>query len=157
MIRVQAPVCSPKFYGPLTIWPWLRISPQGSLNVSCYLIISAWQWSMSFTHKPCIPMKIKPNKSPLRNRFLVLLLWEIGHLSSPSRSCLGRLILICGSQGGGVRGHPAGALRVEPPHRRWHTRRTVLFLDLSTSYLCMFRLWTFINYLCALLVYVIVQ
>ena len=35
----------------------------------------------------------KANKSPLRNRFLALLLWEFGHLSSPSRSCLGRFIL----------------------------------------------------------------
>ena len=48
----------------------------------------------------------KPNKSPLRSRFLALLLWEIGHLSSPSRSCLGRLILICGSRAGPVGGAP---------------------------------------------------
>ena len=101
MIRVQAwkELVSPKFYGPLTIWPWLRISPQSSLNVIYYLIISAWQWLMSFKYMPCIPMQIKPNKSPLRNRFLVLLLWEIGQLSSPSRSCLGRLILIAADGG----------------------------------------------------------
>ena len=97
----------PKFYGPLTIWSWLRISRQSSLNVIYYLIISAWQWLMSFTYMPCIPMQIKPNKSPLRNRFLVLLFWEIGHLSSPSRSCLGRLILICSRW---------GALRAKLPH-----------------------------------------
>ena len=48
---------------------------------------------MSFT---CIPMQIEPNKSPLRKRVLALLLGEIGHLSSPSRSCLGRLIFILG-------------------------------------------------------------
>ena len=35
--------------------------------------------------------------------------FEIGHLSSPSRSCLGRFILICGRQGWGV-------LQAEPPH-----------------------------------------
>ena len=35
---------------------------------------------------------------------LALFLWEIGHLSSPSRSCLGRLILIRGGGWGG----PAG-------------------------------------------------
>ena len=95
-------VCSPKFYGPLAIWPWLKISHQSSLNVIYYLIITARQWLMSFRYMPCIPMQIKPNKSPLRNRFLALLLWEIGHLSSPSRSCLGRLILIRGSQEGPV-------------------------------------------------------
>ena len=69
----------------------IRISPHSSLNVTYCLIITAWQWLMSFM--PCI-MQIKPNKSPLRNRLKALLLWEIGHLSSPSRSCLGRLILI---------------------------------------------------------------
>ena len=65
MIRVQAwkSVCSPKFYGPLTIWPWLKISPQSSLNVIYYLIISAWQWLMSFPYMPCIPMQIKPIKA----------------------------------------------------------------------------------------------
>ena len=65
MIRVQAwnEFFPPKFYGPLTIWPWLRISPYSSLNVIYYLIISARQWLMSFTYTPCIPMQIKPNKS----------------------------------------------------------------------------------------------
>ena len=37
-------VCSPKFSGPLTIWSWLKISPQSSLNVIYCLIITAWQW-----------------------------------------------------------------------------------------------------------------
>ena len=97
-------VCFPKFYSPLANWPWLRISRQSSLNVIDYLIISAWQWLMSFT---CILVQIEPSKSPLRNRLLVFLLWEIGHLSSPSRSCLGRLIFIHGRQ---------GALRAKLPH-----------------------------------------
>ena len=47
-------VCSPKFYGHLAIWPWLRISPHSSLNVIYCLIITAWQWLMSFTYTPCI-------------------------------------------------------------------------------------------------------
>ena len=93
-------VCFPKFYGPLAftpcIWPWLGISPHSSLNVIYCLILTAWQWLMSFT---CISAQIKPNKSPLRNRVKALLLWEISHLSSPSRSHLGRLILICGGRG----------------------------------------------------------
>ena len=93
-------VCSPKFCGPLANWPWLRISPQSSLNVTYCLIITAWQWLMSFTYMPCIPMQIKPNKTLLRNKLLVLLLWDFGHLSSPSRSCLSRLILTHSSQGG---------------------------------------------------------
>ena len=64
MIRVQAwnEFVSPKFYGPLAIWPWLRISPQSSLNV-IYLIITARQWLMSFSYTPCIPMQIKPIKA----------------------------------------------------------------------------------------------
>ena len=56
-------VCSPKFYGPLTIWPWLRISPHSSLNVIYYLIISVWQWLMSFMYMPCILMQINPIKA----------------------------------------------------------------------------------------------
>ena len=43
-------VCSPKFYGPLANWPWLRIRPQSPLSVIYCLIISAWQWLMSFTN-----------------------------------------------------------------------------------------------------------
>ena len=57
MIRVQAwnEFVSPKFYGPLAIWPSLTISPQSSLN----LIITSWEWLMSFPYMPCIPMQIK--------------------------------------------------------------------------------------------------
>ena len=51
---------SPKFYGPLAIWPWLKISPHSSLNVIYCLIITTWQWLISLTHKPCIPMQINP-------------------------------------------------------------------------------------------------
>ena len=87
-------VCSPKFYSPLANWPWLRISPHSSLYVIYCLIITAWQ-----IQAVQIPVQIQPNKSPLRKRLLVLLLWEIGHLSSPSRSCLGRLIFIRGGWG----------------------------------------------------------
>ena len=98
-------VCFPKFYSLLGIWPWLRISPQSSLFVIYCLTLTAWQWLMSFT---CIPVQTEPNKSPLRKRLLALLLWEIGNLSSSSRSCLGRLILIHG-------GWERWALQVEPP------------------------------------------
>ena len=69
-------VCFPKFYGPLvtpSIWPWLRISSYCSVNVIYFLIITAWQWLMSFTYTPCIPMQTKPNKSSLRNRFKAFL------------------------------------------------------------------------------------
>ena len=51
---------------------------------------------MSFA---CIPVQFEPNKSPLRKRLLALLLWEISHLSSPNRSCLGRFIFIRGGLG----------------------------------------------------------
>ena len=64
MIRTQAwnEFVSPKFYGPLAIWPWLKISPQSSLNV-IYFIITAWGWLMRFPYTPCIPMQIKPIKA----------------------------------------------------------------------------------------------
>ena len=90
-------VCFPKFYGPLALWPWLRISPQNFFNVIYCLILTAWQWLMNFT---CIPVQIEPNKSPLKNRLKALLLWETGYLSSPRKSCLGRLILIHDMQEG---------------------------------------------------------
>ena len=45
----------------------------------------------------------EPNKSPWRERLRALLLREIGHLSSPSRSCLGSLFFICGGPGGCVK------------------------------------------------------
>ena len=94
---------SPKFYSPLANWPWFRISPQSSLYVIYCLILTAWQWLMSFA---CIPVQIESNKSPLRKGLLALL-WEISHLSSPSRSWLGRLILIRGR---------LRTLQSEPPH-----------------------------------------
>ena len=64
MKRVQAwnEFVSPRFYGPLAIWPWLRISHHSYLNV-IYLIITAWQWLMNFPYTPCIPMLIKPIKA----------------------------------------------------------------------------------------------
>ena len=53
----------------------------------------------------------KPNKSPLRNKLLALLLWKMGYLSSSSRSGLERLILTLWlGRGGG----PVGGV---PPHK----------------------------------------
>ena len=65
MIRVQAwnEFVSPKIYGPLAIWPWLRRSPHSFANVSYCLILTAWQWLMSLTYTPCIPMQINPIKA----------------------------------------------------------------------------------------------
>ena len=116
----------PSFYSSLANWPWLRISPHSSLNVIYCLILTAWQWLMSFT---CIPVQIEPNKSPLRKRLVALLLWEIGHLFSPSRSCLGRLILICGGQGLG------GSAGGDPPHL------TIWFHQLRWKGLWMEQVW----------------
>ena len=62
---------------------------------------------MTFT---CIPGQIALNKSPLRKRLLSLLLWEISHLPSPSRSCLGRRILIHGAHRGLVGGAAPGMI-----------------------------------------------
>ena len=108
-------ICFPKSYSPLANWPWLRISPQSSLFVIYCLILSMIDELYLYS------VQTEPNKSPLRKMLLALLLWEIGHLSSPSRSCLGRLILICGGWG--------GALWAEPPH----ISPVVLFLFLPYS------------------------
>ena len=72
-------VCSPKFYGPFAIWRWLRISPQSSLSVIYCLVISAWQWLMSFPYTPCIPMQIKPIKACQGKGLGALSPWESGH------------------------------------------------------------------------------
>ena len=62
-------VCFPKSYSPLANWPWLRISPQSFLFVIYCVILTAWQWLMSFT---CTPVQIEPNESPLKKRLLAL-------------------------------------------------------------------------------------
>ena len=63
-------VCFPKSYSLVANWPWLRISPKSSLFVIYCLIVTAWQWLMSFT---CILVQTEPNQSPLRKRLLALL------------------------------------------------------------------------------------
>ena len=142
MIRVQAwnEFVSPKFYGPLAIWPWLKISPQSSLNGIYCLIITVWQCLMSFTYTPCISMQIKPNKNPLRNRLMALLLWKTGHLSSPSRSCLGRIILIQDGWGVLLDKAPHGDNHTVHMHSQWHllppltsTVKLALFMHVHSS------------------------
>ena len=95
MIRVQAwnEFVSPRFYGPLAIWPWLKTSPQSSLNV-IYLIITAWQWLMSFPYMPCIPMQIKPIKA-CQGRWGALLLreWPCHPFYSTGLGCPCELLL----------------------------------------------------------------
>ena len=100
-------VCSPKYYGPLTIRPWLRISPQSSLYVIYCLILTAWQWLMSFT---CISVQTEPNKSPLRKRLLALLLWEIVTFPPQADHVLVDLFSSVADGGGGRAG-----MRTEPP------------------------------------------
>ena len=62
MIRVQAwnKLVSPKFYGPLAIWPWLKISPHSSLNVIYCLITTAWQWLTALCIRPVFLCKLNP-------------------------------------------------------------------------------------------------
>ena len=89
---------------------------------------------MSFTY---IPVQIEPNKSLLRKRLLSLLLWEISHLFSPSRSGLGRLTLICGSQGDPAGRAPPqmsmGQGSMLPTYSSWNFIHHTLMWDLPFS------------------------
>ena len=95
---------------PKVLWPFSYLTltlNKPSEFFKCYLLFDHYFLIViELQYMPCIPMQIKPNKSPLRKRFLTILLLEIGHLFSPCRSCLGRLILICGGWGGPVGGAP---------------------------------------------------
>ena len=97
---------------PKVLWPFSYLTlPQNKPSefFECYLLFDSYCLTMidEIYLYALYSYAIKPNKSPLRNRLLALLLWEIGHLSSPNRSCLDRLILICGGR---------ASLQVELPH-----------------------------------------
>ena len=53
-------VCCSKFYGLLAIWPWLKRSPQNSLNVIYCVIITAW-WALRIC--PIFICKLNPIKA----------------------------------------------------------------------------------------------
>ena len=55
-------VCFPKVFWSFSYLTLTHNSPQSPLNVIS-LIITAWQWLMSFPYTPCIPMQIKPIKA----------------------------------------------------------------------------------------------
>ena len=79
----------------LFIWPWLRISPYSSLNVIYSLIITAWQWLVSFTYiRPVLLCKRNPRKAQGKRCSRPFSSERLVSLFSPSRWCLGRLILI---------------------------------------------------------------
>ena len=100
-------VCFPKVLWPLSYLTLTLNKP--SEFFECYLLLD--HYCLTITDEIYVSTLYsyanKSNKSPLRNRLLALLLWEISHLSSPSRSCLGRLILIQGGQVGPEGGAPA--------------------------------------------------
>ena len=64
-------VCSPKFYSPLAIWPWLRISPHSSLNIIYCLIdtlsgrlLSDSDWGLLCIYiRPVFLCKLNPVKA----------------------------------------------------------------------------------------------
>ena len=72
-------------------------------------------------------MQIKPNNSPVRNTFLALLLSDIGHLFSRSRSCLGRLIFLRGGW---------GSLQAKLPTRVMESKYSKQFCSLNVITLC---------------------
>ena len=89
-------VCSPKCYSPLANWPWLRISPQSSLYVIYCLILlphNDW-WAL-----PVFLCKSNSIKAHWGKGSWPFFFESLVSLSSPSRSCLGRLSLIHGGWG----------------------------------------------------------
>ena len=52
---------------PKVLWPFsyltLTLNKPSEFFEFIYLIITAWQWLMSFPYMPCIPMQIKPIKA----------------------------------------------------------------------------------------------
>ena len=81
----------------LSIWPWLRISPSSSLNVIYSVIITAWQWLMLLIC-PVFLCKLNPIKAHWERASRPFSSERLVSLFSPSRSCLGRLILIRSGQ-----------------------------------------------------------
>ena len=90
-------VCFPKVSWPFSYLTLTQNKP--SQFFVCYQLFDHYCLTMTDELYILYSYADKPNKSPLRNRLLALLLWEISYLSSPSRSCLGRLILIRGGRG----------------------------------------------------------
>ena len=63
---------------PKVFWPFNSLTltqNKPSEFLECYLLFDHFCLTMivELNYLPCIPMQIKPNKSPLKNRFLVLL------------------------------------------------------------------------------------
>ena len=80
-----------------SIWPWLRISPSSSLNVIYSVIITAWQWLMLLIC-PVFLCKLNPRKAQGKRCSRPFSSERLASPFSPSRSCLGRFILIRGGQ-----------------------------------------------------------
>ena len=65
---------------PKDLWPfnYLTLAQNKPLEFfKCYLLFDHYCLTVIddlYIYMPCIPMQIKPNKSPLRNRLLSLLL-----------------------------------------------------------------------------------
>ena len=88
-------VCFPK-----VLWPFNYMTLTQNF-FECYLLFDHYCLTMidELYIYTLYSYANKPNKCSLRNSLLALLLWEISHFSSPSRSCLGRLIFIRGRGG----------------------------------------------------------
>ena len=80
---------------PKVLWPssWLAVAQTKPSKFSVNLVLFNPCWLTMIDELYLHSYANEPNKSPWRKRIKALLLWEIGHLSSPSRSCLGSLFL----------------------------------------------------------------
>ena len=110
-------VCFPKSYSPLANWLWLRIIPQSSLFVIyCLIPIANDWWAL-----PVFLCKLNPIKAHWGKGSWPFSFERSRHLSSPSRSGFGRLILIRGCWRG------RGACGQSPHHRYLGSKDKLMF------------------------------
>ena len=111
---------------PKVLWPssWLAVAQTKPSNFSVNPVLFNPYWLTMIVELYLHSYANEPNKSPWRERIKALLHWEIGHLSSPSRSPLGSLFL-----------HPwwTGGAVLKPPDTTWLLAYIVFFMLMSLS------------------------
>ena len=124
---------------PKVLWPsnWLAVTQNKPSRFSVNPVLFNPYWLTMIDELYLHSYANEPNKSPWRERLWALLLWKIGHLSSPSRSCLGRLILHPWRTGVG-----GAALKLpdtSPTLPLHPTPEAIIFIKLRSTFLGVFK------------------